>query len=60
MVAAGLLALSALLHAGLAAAAAAPARRDSSVSATLGQATVLGISNGTVDQFLGIPFAQPP
>ena len=27
---------------------------------TLDQATVTGVENGTLDKFLGIPYAQPP
>ena len=54
-------ALSALLQSSLVAGAAISlSARSTSVTATLSSATVTGISNGTVDQFLGIPFAQPP
>ena len=27
---------------------------------TLDQATITGVENGTLDKFLGIPYAQPP
>ncbi|OJT02238.1 Lipase 1 [Trametes pubescens] len=42
------------------AAAASPARRVPSPSVVLGNATVIGFTNGTITQFLGIPYAQPP
>lgn len=42
------------------AAAASPARRAPNPFVVLGNATIIGVTNGTTSQFLGIPFAQPP
>nr|VWO97518.1 Carboxylic ester hydrolase (EC [Ganoderma boninense] len=42
------------------AAFAVPTTQNAAPSITLDHGTFMGISNGTVDQFLGIPFAKPP
>ncbi|KIJ12396.1 hypothetical protein PAXINDRAFT_14722 [Paxillus involutus ATCC 200175] len=49
-----------LFLAGLAGAYANPFGERSSPTVTLDSATVTGVSSGSVNEFLGIPFAQPP
>ncbi|KIJ12829.1 hypothetical protein PAXINDRAFT_117796 [Paxillus involutus ATCC 200175] len=49
-----------LLAASLAGASASPLGERSSPTVTLDSATVTGLSSGSVNEFLGIPFAQPP
>jgi acetylcholinesterase len=49
-----------LLAAILAGASASRYGERSSPIVTLDSATVTGISSGSVNQFIGIPFAQPP
>ncbi|KAF8834585.1 alpha/beta-hydrolase, partial [Paxillus ammoniavirescens] len=49
-----------LLAGSLASASASPLWERSSPTVTLDSATVTGISSGSVNEFLGIPFAQPP
>lgn len=39
---------------------AAPSSRSLLPTVTLDQGTFVGVTDGTVDQYLGIPFAQPP
>jgi acetylcholinesterase len=53
-------ALLLLLAASLVGASASSYGERSSPTVTLNSATVTGISFGSVNQFLGIPFAQPP
>ncbi|KIK74538.1 hypothetical protein PAXRUDRAFT_19776 [Paxillus rubicundulus Ve08.2h10] len=49
-----------LLAGSLVSASASSYGKRSSPTVTLDSATVTGISSGSVNQFLGIPFAQPP
>ncbi|KAF8838081.1 alpha/beta-hydrolase [Paxillus ammoniavirescens] len=53
-------ALLLLLARSLAGASASPHAERSSPTVTLDSATVTGVSSGSVNEFLGIPFAQPP
>ena len=52
--------LSALLQSWLVSGASVVLPRASNPTVTLSKATVVGTVNGSVESYLGIPFAQPP